>query len=80
MNQSITHPATILVFETNIRFKKDVSKVTEVMSPDSRIKRWNVDRSDRSKILRIEAATYIEPSEIIELINKAGYHCAELPE
>jgi copper chaperone len=79
MNPSITHPATILVFETNIRFKKDVNKITEVMAPDTRIKKWNVDRSDRSKVLRIEAAN-IEPSEIIELINKAGYRCAELPE
>jgi hypothetical protein len=73
------HPneSNILVFETNIRFKKDITKVTPVINNEMRIKKWNVDQQDKGKILRIES-TDLQPSEIIRLITKAGYACAEL--
>lgn len=70
---------TILIFETNIRYKKDVTKVAAYMAADGRIKRWTIDREDCSRVLRIESQN-LDPSEVINLINQAGFSCAELPD
>jgi hypothetical protein len=67
----------ILVFKTNLRFNKDLSKINPLISSEKRIKRWNVDRSDVDKVLRIEAINLL-PAEVIHLVNKAGYLCEEL--
>jgi hypothetical protein len=69
--------ANILVFETNIRFKKDITKVTPAINNEARIRKWNVDQQDKGKILRMETID-LHPSEVIMLIAKAGYSCAEL--
>ena len=79
MIPSTSHPASIFVFETDIRFKKDVLKITSFIESDYRIKKWNVDRNDRSNVLRIEASD-LRSSEIIELVTSAGYRCEELPD
>jgi len=69
----------ILVFKTNIRFKKDLKIIGLFLSDFKPVIRWNVDREDADKILRIES-TSGDPLEIIQTINKAGYHCEELPD
>jgi len=77
MNPS-THPSIdVLVFETDIRFKKDLSKIAPFINADLRIKRWNVDRDDCSRVLRIESQNLM-PEEVISMINRAGYSCSEL--
>jgi hypothetical protein len=48
-----------------------------MIAANTRIKKWNVDCEDVSKVLRVEAHD-MSPHEIIEIITKAGYHCAEL--
>ncbi|MEO6731594.1 MAG: hypothetical protein ABIN01_10290 [Ferruginibacter sp.] len=70
---------TILVFKTNIRFKKDLKIIGPFLSDYEPVIKWNVDRKDADKILRIET-TSGDPLEIIKTINKAGYHCEELPD
>lgn len=70
---------TILVFKTNIRFKKDLKIIGPFLSDYKPVIKWNVDRKDTDKILRIET-TSGDPLEIIKTINKAGYHCEELPD
>jgi copper chaperone len=67
----------ILIFETDIRFKKDITKVKPLIDNEGRIKKWNVDQQDCGKILRIESID-LNPDDIIKLITQAGYHCAEL--
>ena len=69
----------ILVFKTNIRFKKDIKIIGTFLSGYKPVIRWNVDRKDTDNILRIESESG-DPLEIIKTINKAGYHCEELPD
>ena len=69
----------ILIFKTNIRLKKDVGVIKPLLSADESILQWNVDRDDTDKVLRI-VSTSNDPLDIIKTINKAGYHCEELPD
>lgn len=67
----------VLVFKTNISREEDVIKVKVRMKDEQRIRRWTVDREDCDKVLRIESDA-LQPGEIIELVNQAGYACEEL--
>ncbi|MCW3090736.1 MAG: hypothetical protein JWP81_1805 [Ferruginibacter sp.] len=69
----------ILVFKTNIRFKKDLKIIAPCLQTFKSVVRWNIDWKDADRILRIESA-YGDPVEIIKTINMAGYHCEELPD
>ena len=69
----------ILVFKTNLRFKKDVLQVAPIMEQNERIVDWNVDREDADRVLRI-ASNDLEATEVIELLAQAGYYCQELPD
>lgn len=69
----------ILVFKTSICETCDLEKVAAVMEHDPRIKKWNVDRDDVDKVLRIEA-NHISVLEVKLLINAAGFDCEELPD
>lgn len=70
---------TVLVFKTNLQFKKDINRLSPVLSNISDILRWNVDREDIDKVLRIETRI-LTAQEIIRLVNNAGYVCEELPD
>lgn len=67
----------VLIFKTNIRFKKDIKIITSFLSTCNSILKWNIDRHDSDKILRIESTTG-DSVEIINAVNHAGYHCEEL--
>jgi hypothetical protein len=69
----------ILIFKTNIRFKKDLKKVEPVLNANDTILKWNIDRQDIDKVLRIEAKTD-NFEEIINTIQQEGYLCEELPD
>ena len=69
----------ILIFKTNIRFKKDLGVIRPLLSAYKSILKWNVDQDDVDKILRV-VSTSNDPVGIIKTINKAGYHCEELPD
>jgi copper chaperone len=70
-------PIEILVFKTNIRFKKDLKKVGLVLGKDTRVKDWHVDREDCDRVLRIEAQNLCV-AEIIRMVALAGFCCEEL--
>ena len=70
---------TILTFKTNIRFNKDVAKVTACLQQYPGIVRWNVDLEDVDKVLRIETCS-ATPDEIVAVIRQCGYECDELPD
>jgi uncharacterized radical SAM superfamily Fe-S cluster-containing enzyme len=67
----------ILIFKTNIRFKKDIKLVQPLLEKHSSILKWNIDRHDSDKVLRLEAVKNIA-KEIIKQLRQAGYYCEEL--
>ncbi len=73
----MTNVMNVLIFKTNIRLKKDLERIRPVLSAYESIIKWNVDRHDIDKVLRIES-TSDDPLEIIKTIEKAGFHCEEL--
>jgi hypothetical protein len=71
--------AQVLVFKTNLLHQKDIVLVTPALNGLPGMLRWNVDQEDIDKVLRVET-TSLTAHTIIELVNKAGYYCEELPD
>jgi hypothetical protein len=69
----------VLIFKTNIRYKKEINSIRRFIGGEPNIIKWNVDLQDIDKVLRIEASD-IHPSTIQKLINEAGHYCEELPD
>ena len=67
----------VLVFKTNIRYKKQVKAIQSHLHNLEGLYRWKVDLHDRDKILRIETKDLL-PADIENVIGKAGYFCEEL--
>jgi len=67
----------ILIFKTNIKYKKDLLNITNVMKDMPSVAFWNVDREDIDKVLRIES-TNNDIEAIRNKIQYAGYLCEEL--
>lgn len=76
---TVTPALEVLVFRTNIRFKKDLKLIGPVLDKQSGVQRWNVDREDSDKVLRVESRT-LRAGDIIQLVTRAGFDCEELPE
>lgn len=72
-------PVQILVFKTNLQYKKDIRCVEPLLNSHTGIMCWNVDRHDIDNVLRIETI-YVPPQDIIQLLSNAGYFCEELPD
>jgi hypothetical protein len=69
----------VLVFKTNLQFKKDINRLSPILNNTTGILRWNVDRDDIDNVLRIETK-HLSAQEIIHLVTNAGYFCEELPD
>ena len=69
----------VLVFKTNILTDEDVEKIRWVLTSESNITRWNIDRDDIDKVLRIEC-DQLQPDAVIRLLRNAGFECEELPD
>lgn len=67
----------VLIFKTNIKYKKNINSVKHHINVHPEIKKWNVDLKDADKILRIETMN-LHPDKVIQLVNNAGYDCEEL--
>lgn len=67
----------ILVFKTNLRYKKNISEAVSYIEKIPGISRWNVDLKDRDKVLRIEANN-LAPRLVEETLTNIGYYCKEL--
>ena len=70
-------PNNILVFKTNIRYKKQIKEVRRHIDAETQIIKWNVDLHDIDKILRVESLN-LHPAFVENLVQKAGYYCEEL--
>ncbi|WP_207511624.1 hypothetical protein [Longitalea luteola] len=67
----------VLVFKTNLRFKKQITAVTPHINNLRGIAKWNVDLDDRDRILRIES-NELSPRSVEATLQRAGYFCEEL--
>jgi hypothetical protein len=67
----------VLILKTNIRYKKQVKAVAPLLNNRNGISRWNIDLEDIDKVLRIESSN-MEITEVVQLIQEAGFHCEEL--
>ena len=67
----------VLIFKTNIRYKKHINAVEHHIAAQSGIIKWNIDLKDCDKILRVETVD-LHPAKIVGLVKNAGYHCEVL--
>jgi hypothetical protein len=67
----------ILVFKTNLKFKKDISDAVPHIEQIPGVMRWNVDLKDCDKVLRIES-TDLSPKVVERVLTDIGYYCEEL--
>ena len=67
----------VLIFKTNIRYKKHINAIEPHIANHPGIIKWNVNLKDADKILRIETIE-LHPSKIERLVKNAGYVCEEL--
>ncbi|HMH23926.1 MAG TPA: hypothetical protein VK563_19205 [Puia sp.] len=74
---NIKKTSDVLVFKTNIRYKKDLSRVAPLLKAEQKIQCWNVDLGDIDKVLRIEAEE-LTTGQVTQLIQQAGFKCEEL--
>ena len=69
----------IFVYKTDIHSDYDLEAIDELLSNHGSILRWNVDREDIDKVLRIES-TADNCEELMLTVTAAGYLCEELPD
>jgi hypothetical protein len=69
----------VLVFMTNLRSKKDVRKIEGILNQVVGREGWSLDLADVDKVLRIETRS-LPPERVVQLLEQAGYCCAELPD
>jgi len=69
----------VLVFKTNLRYKKNVMDVMPHLNELQGIIKWNIDFHDKDKILRIVSRN-LSPRQIEYTLKHAGYVCEELPD
>lgn len=60
------------VFKTNINCDGCVAKVTPILNTTDGIETWNVDTTNRDKILSV-TPNNISKKEIIDTVQKAGF-------
>ncbi|WP_315819798.1 hypothetical protein [Paraflavitalea speifideaquila] len=67
----------ILVFKTNLRYRKNIHHIGSHLNNLQGIIRWNVDMHDKDRVLRIEAQDLC-PRLVEHTLSHAGYSCEEL--
>lgn len=64
-----------LKFNTNIKCGGCVAAVSPALNAESQISKWEVDINDPNKPLTV--TTDLSSSEVIKLVEKAGYKASE---
>ena len=70
----------VLVFQTNIRTRKDVAAVSEALGTCGFISRWTVDTDDCDRVLRVVAQEVEFEKMVQETVQAAGFECNEMPD
>lgn len=69
----------ILVFKTDLESEERLEIIKPLLDKHPGILKWNVDKHDIDKVLRIESEN-ISPDVVIGLVKQAGFLCEELPD
>ena len=67
----------ILVFKTNVQYKKNLKQVMPHLNEMKGVIRWNIDFHDRDKVLRI-VSNNLSPRVVENTLKNVGYACEEL--
>ena len=67
----------ILVFKTNVQYKKNLKQVMPHLNEMKGIIKWNIDFHDKDKVLRI-VSNDLSPRFVENTLKNAGYSCEEL--
>jgi hypothetical protein len=71
--------SNILIFRTDVREESDMTRLDFILSRDTRIQAWNVDREDVDHVLRIRSEELCA-DDVVKIICQAGFFCEELPD
>ena len=69
----------ILIFKTNLETDHDRIAISSVLNDHPFILKWNVDKHDIDRVLRI-VTNNLTANDIIQLLQNEGYYCEELPD
>ncbi len=69
----------ILVFKTNLHYKRNLRRVVPYLDELKGVIKWNIDFHDKDKILRI-VSNDLSPRLVEKTLKNAGYACEELPD
>lgn len=70
----------LLILKSNIRSKKGVANVSNVLDDHPHIDQWTVDLDDCDHVLRIKGSPQLNEEAIRQLIEPLGFYCEDLPE
>lgn len=77
LSETSTAELFVLVFRTNVRYKKDVKKIASELNLHPMISKWNVDLDDDDRILRIVSKEN-NAAVFVAIVENAGFSCEEL--
>lgn len=64
-----------LIFKTNISTKEHERHNSCSLDNHPDIINWTIDREDIDNVLRVKPQKRLNESEVIDLVNSAGYNC-----
>lgn len=70
-------PQDVMVFKTNIETEQDLNDIATILNREASVLKWNVDREDIDRILRIESLKG-DLAVIQQKVAHAGFLCEEL--
>lgn len=68
----------LFIYGTDINTEHKVKSIHKLFNEDSNIIDVSIDIEDIDNVLRIEATDFIEEVDIINKVEKKGFHCMEL--
>lgn len=68
----------ILIFKTDIKTKRKVNVLKNILRKYPVIIDWSVDVEDVDRVLRVKTIGNINENEIINLIKPSGFNCEVL--
>ncbi len=68
----------LLIFRTDIKTKKKVKDIKNLLNTHTTITNWSVDTEDVDNVLRIEASENLYEKDVINLMNTQGFYCEPL--
>ncbi|TDQ12052.1 heavy-metal-associated domain-containing protein [Pedobacter metabolipauper] len=67
-----------LKFKTNIKCGSCIAAVTPFLNELTQIESWKVDTETPDKVLSIDAEEALNPKEVINALDRAGYQAEKI--